>query len=489
LLSLLRRIETDGPLQAREAVRLGARLARTIEALREEGRGHGALDAEQVLLPTRLLHDAIVRRPPVDRPADEVDDARAIARLLHFVLTGHAAGPTEKLPPLAVFDCGDDELETLVDDLVRLEDATTSVVTLRMRLDEWLAREGAPTDERLAWEGEARRSNLDLSSLPPPPAASQDDVPDVGVQEPEDEDADRPTVPGEALAPVSPRRPRIVPPKLKGKLKSDAEPTPLPAPIASAPEAPRSGEPRDRGSRGPLVVGAVAALTVGGFFLLRGDEGPSPLPSEASGAPVVHSVPASSSSRTSASSSAPASTSAQVTTAAPSAASPPSTDERRDRCVTSALPPDTFEGTFVDFAPVCSASDVLDGASRFRETIVRGGHGRPVTSGMREWSQLGFFELAAFAAIHGRCCEGAALAVPASPAACPTSVEAAIEGVVKADSSSKKALKRPLTDLEKAFRCVSRSGAEKRFGGHPPLSGGEGTPLTRILTRLSKVTP
>jgi hypothetical protein len=152
-----------------------------------------------------------------------------------------------------------------------------------------------------------------------------------------------------------------------------------------------------------------------------------------------------------------------------------------------ALPPDTFEGTFVDFAPVCAAGDVLDGASRFRETIVRGGHGRPVTSGMREWSQLGFFELAAFAAIHTRCCDGGALSFPTSPAGCPSSVETAVESVVRADASSKKELKRALTDLEKAFRCVSRSGAEKRFGGHPPLSGGEGTPLTKILARLSKL--
>jgi hypothetical protein len=399
-----------------------------------------------------------------------------------------------------------------VDDLVRAVPGTLQLSTLRSRLDEWLAREGAPVDDALPWEGEASRTNVDLSSLPPPPAVSFDEAPSVTVEEPDDEDADRPTVPGEALAPLSPRRPRIVPPKLKGRGAAVA--TPSSAVRGSSQEPRPSDPPAARGVlRGPWVVGAIAALTVGGFFLLREDD--------ADRAPSATTIGVSTSSASPDAPSAASSASAEpssVAAVAPSSSAPPSAsvappsasanaqpsssaavtasaianaagtaEERRDRCVTSALPADTFEGTFVDFAPVCAAGDVLDGAARFRETIVRGGHGRPVTTGMREWSQLGFFELAAFAAIHRKCCEGGALTVPSSPAACPTSVESAIESVVRVDASSKKAVKLSLAELEKAFRCITRSGAEKRFGGHPSLSGGEGTPLTKILLRLSKL--
>jgi hypothetical protein len=501
LVTLLVRVEAEGPLPAREAVRLGARLARTIEALHADGRRHGAIGPDHVLLPTKLLHDAVVRRPGVEA-RDDADDALGIARLLHFALTAHAAGAGDKLPPLAVFDCGDEDLEVLVDDLVRSAPGTTSVAALRARLDEWLAREGAPTDESLPWEGESR-ANVDLSSLPPPPAAPSDDSPRITLEELDDEDADRPTVPGEALAPVSPRRPRIVPPKLKGKGKLEVAVAP-PAATAPASGPSSSGVPL----RASWVVGGIAAITVGSFLLLRQDDARDPTPASAptgdaatpgsSVAPTASSGGDASSVKPSPSAvstprSSPTSSStaqAQSSTsrdAATSASAGATGDERRDRCVMGALPPDTFEGTFVDFAPVCAAGDVLDGASRFRETIVRGGHGRPVTSGMREWSQLGFFELAAFAAIHTRCCDGGALSFPTSPAGCPSSVETAVESVVRADASSKKELKRALTDLEKAFRCVSRSGAEKRFGGHPPLSGGEGTPLTKILARLSKL--
>ncbi len=497
-------------------MRLGARLARTLKPLHASGESHGRIGAEAILLPTRLLADAVLIQPQKPRarplkksgPAGLAADTVAIARLVHFAITAHETAAGERPPPLAVFDSGDDELDQTLND-VFLRATTPTPATLDQlceSLDRWLEAEGALVDEPLAWEEEAAEPSIDLSTLPPPPAAPLSQA-GYGLDEATldfEEDGERPTVPGSVEQP--PRRmPKLVPPKLgtrpsKGrsaeKEQADDAKAPDSAPLAERePANPRAGWPW-------LAAVASAAAVVIVWFATRGstsnmgDAQPSsgaerpadslPLASQ-SGAPARAASELTNSLRATAN---PASATAAASTPSVATASsaPVAAPEALERCITRALPADTFEGTFTDFSPVCAASEVLDGSQRFREMIVRAGHGRAVTSGMKEWSLLGFFELAAFAVLRQRCCNAEPIAVPSSPESCPVSMEKAIRQLEAADFSSKKQVASAIDQLEKAARCITRSGAEKRFGGHPALSGGEGTPLKRIVKRLGEPT-
>ena len=465
------------------------------------------------MLPTRLLADAVLIQPQKPRarplkksgPAGLAADTVAVARLVHFAITAHETAPGDRPPSLAVFDSGDDDLDQALND-VFLRANTPAPVTLEQlcdALDRWLEAEGALVDEPLAWEEEAAEPSLDLSTLPPPPAAPlsqhgaslEDGALDF------EEDGERPTVPGSVEQP--PRRmPKLVPPKLSARppkarsaeqAQADDAKAPDSEPLATKePASPRSGWPW-------LAAIASCAAVVIVWFVSRGStpsgaERPagSLVLASQSGAPA-HSAgepaqPLTGVRPTANPASATPSAAAPSAAATSSAAASTPVADALDQCVTRALPADTFEGTFTDFSPVCTASDVLEGSQRFREMIVRAGHGRAVTSGMKEWSLLGYFELAAFAVIRQRCCNAQPISVPSSPESCPISMEKAIRQLEAADFSAKKQVGAAVDQLEKAARCIARSGAEKRFGGHPALSGGEGTPLKRIVKRLSAPT-
>lgn len=476
------------------------------------------------MLPTRLLADAVLIQPQKARarplkksgPAGLAADTVAVARLVHFAITAHETAPGDRPPPLAVFDSGDDDLDQTLNE-VFLRANTPAPVALEQlcdSLDRWLEAEGALVDEPLAWEEEAAEPSLDLSTLPPPPAAplSQHGASLEDAALDFEEDGERPTVPGSVEQP--PRRmPKLVPPKLSARppkarsaeqAQADDAKAPNSEPLAAKePASPRSGWPW-------LVAVASAAAVVIVWFVSRGSTPSTSDAQASSGAerPASSLVLASQSGAPAHSAGEPAqaltggsptanptsATPSSMTPSTPSAATPSQATaaapvaDALDQCVTRALPADTFEGTFTDFSPVCTASDVLEGSQRFREMIVRAGHGRAVTSGMKEWSLLGYFELAAFAVIRQRCCNAPPVSVPSSPESCPISMEKAIRQLEAADFSAKKQVGAAVDQLEKAARCIARSGAEKRFGGHPALSGGEGTPLKRIVKRLSAPT-
>src|SRR5688500_8683775 len=67
--TLARRIETEGPLAAREAVRLVSRLARAVEGMHASGKVHGKLGPHAVALPSpRLAHARLL---PATRCLDD----------------------------------------------------------------------------------------------------------------------------------------------------------------------------------------------------------------------------------------------------------------------------------------------------------------------------------------------------------------------------------------------------------------------------------
>ena len=98
---------------------------------------------------------------------------------------------------------------------------------------------------------------------------------------------------------------------------------------------------------------------------------------------------------------------------------------------------------------------------------------------------LGFYELAAYGAIHTRCCPDAKPArAPAAPEICKPNVEEGVLAITHAVGGTDAALDGAISDFDKAIRCIARANQSDVFGGHPRPSGGEATILKKILGRL-----
>lgn len=104
--SLAARLEQSGAMHWREAARLTARIARTLDRLHAQGRAHGGLEPLTVLFVagTVRLADPLPAELPgeadgADAAQGRQDDFRALGRLMLAMLTGGAQA-TASLPPL-----------------------------------------------------------------------------------------------------------------------------------------------------------------------------------------------------------------------------------------------------------------------------------------------------------------------------------------------------------------------------------------------------
>src|SRR5262249_53128453 len=81
-------------------------------------------------------------------------------------------------------------------------------------------------------------------------------------------------------------------------------------------------------------------------------------------------------------------------------------------------------GTFDDAGPpdqgrICNELAPRHGAAALRADVVRANRGRATSEGVREWSLLGWYEMAVFSVIRARCCPSTTpLALPALPDWC-----------------------------------------------------------------------
>mgnify|MGYP002380765291 CR=1 FL=1 len=255
--------------------------------------------------------------------------------------------------------------------------------------------------------------------------------------------------------------------------------TPPPAPRSSQISAP-VWSPEKRAKRAlprGLVVGALVGLIGGGLatvvVLLSKRAGPDPSGPRAA-AP-----------------SAPAPIAASASAPAALAPVAPPAAETLAVCVGSLFPADAFE---VDarLDKVCTAIDPRQGATALRAEIARRGLVRnETTAAMRQWSNLGWFEMAAFAVAQHACCPGerATFELPASVGTCP-------ELGPLLDELGKTATTAGDADLavEKfrdAARCVERghrlnADLKSPYSYTGPPSGGAGTAFKKILERASK---
>ncbi len=161
------------------------------------------------------------------------------------------------------------------------------------------------------------------------------------------------------------------------------------------------GPKRTWGALLMLLLAALVAAAAISLLLMRG-KGVSPPPQTPSAAPtarpsIPEHVP-----------SAPA----QLAPKAEPSVNAPATDPVA--CVASHFP----EGTFAEGEPkldtLCSDRDPRHLAKELHRRIVVGGQGQ-ISAGMREWSLLSWYELAAIATIKQDCCPAATLELPEAP--------------------------------------------------------------------------
>lgn len=188
--------------------------------------------------------------------------------------------------------------------------------------------------------------------------------------------------------------------------------------------------------------------------------------------------------------SAPASAAVSATASASASAAPTS----------SATPPEPpaekpsvcMKGVFADktFADepalefVCDEANPVKGAARLKEAIVNAGNGK-TTAGMKEWAMLGFYELATYATLRGRCCPGEpTFDAPEPPEKCDA-MKTVLASVAKAskptasDDDSAAATKA----FAESVKCHVRAKFTKSLGGYPAPTGGEGTAYEKFLAR------
>ncbi len=278
------------------------------------------------------------------------------------------------------------------------------------------------------------REPAPASEPPPDLASAADSAAPPPVVTPSDDDDDRPTPLYELMpsAPLGdePRRAAESEPTAEPEAESELEAEPEPAHPPAAEPAPQVGrEPAppesvestraaegEPGARQPKRLKAsrwwLVAAVLGGLVVLFGFLGLGGPGAQDGGAP---SPTALSATATLPAQQPPSKRSAEPTTvltrptakasasaAATTSARPGTVD--RDRCMQVLFPPDTFAADPPSFAAVCRRGHPRKGAQAIKGIVVASGNQRALTEGMREWSLLGWYEMAAFAVMHGRCC-------------------------------------------------------------------------------------
>jgi hypothetical protein len=151
------------------------------------------------------------------------------------------------------------------------------------------------------------------------------------------------------------------------------------------------------------------------------------------------------------------------------------------------FPQDTFSTRKPDFGFLCTEADPIEGAMGLRTSIVWAGTGRPMTGGMKEWSQLIWYDLATFGIIQARCCsEAPPLVVPGiTPELAACGLQEALVGLTRVVvRGSDEEVTDAVDGYTKAVRCLSKVGAAKHFSYPGGLTGGEITYFKGILARV-----
>jgi hypothetical protein len=226
-----------------------------------------------------------------------------------------------------------------------------------------------------------------------------------------------------------------------------------------------------RRSRRLVALMAVGGITFGlgaawGFSLLL------------SGPEVVE-IPTASSARPPASASAPR---IDLSAVPVTGESDLATGNRVATCVAGYLPKDAFGGKPPKMDWLCSERDPRQGGQKLRAAVVTGGSGK-VTEAMKIMSQLGWYEMAAYAVVYAGCCvDSGPLQLPKPSKDCPLMDQAlnALGGLVVAERDHTDAL-RQFDESAKCEVSAHRAALFRRKGPPGPAEEAAFDQLVKLV--------
>jgi len=516
----------DGRMSLVPAVRTVASIASAVSALHARGAVHGAISTRAIVVERAdggtapiLTHGAVpadgsfCSLPRLDgQGPSEEDDLWALHVVLYNALTGrrpYRAKSQDALVralrnarpiPIAALDVDDPALNDIVQAaLVPVEGKPPGRVSdLEASLYRWLAEHGDKPSPRDAQgndtsppvieigsflDSSLRGVRTDMPSMMPPPARidlDRDAIPATPVRvgrfelsslpssetpEPATTQIATPTAGGPVAGsadPVGPSSPELAAPPLPDVTSINSA-----TPTAHSSSPTRRDVPPNAWAL-PLVAVLGAAAIAGGVWTvntLRTRTSAPPV-APAAGRLVANapSAPSSSSSIEAP----PASASIAAIGSAPPARQR-STPADIAACTARWFPPQTF-GVGQDLSFVCSVRDPRDAAKRMRRRVVVGARGS-VTPGMREWSRLGWYQLATLATIRGDCCPSPAPFELPALQACPR-LDATLDGLASAIRNGTP-LDPAVAAFEEAAACAYRVQPQDYGYAMTPKSGGQ----------------
>ncbi len=161
---------------------------------------------------------------------------------------------------------------------------------------------------------------------------------------------------------------------------------------------------------------------------------------------------------------------------------PPAPPMDLRQCLAELLPEDGLPEKGPSLKGVCEKKSDYGAMLVLKTEIVRhGGHIR-VTPAMAEWSRLGWYETAAFAAMRSRCCpDASALKSPTRFESCRMEESLAYIANAVGDED---AMTEALEDYRRAATCVARKGGAGAYGRLSLPGKAEQVYVRRILKRM-----
>jgi serine/threonine-protein kinase len=112
---------------------------------------------------------------------------------------------------------------------------------------------------------------------------------------------------------------------------------------------------------------------------------------------------------------------------------------------------------------VCTEKDARLGGTGLRNAVIAGIRRTSSKAAMREWNQLGWYELAVFATLRAKCCASPpALDTATSFKQCKLDVVLTALGTAAAEADDE-AVAKAVDDFQSAVACLVRNGAARRF--------------------------
>lgn len=227
-----------------------------------------------------------------------------------------------------------------------------------------------------------------------------------------------------------------------------------------------------------LIGIAIGVWVVAGFLAFRASTEPIEEPTTPSA--IATTDPAAPASHGAAD---PAAPSAQATSAGGAGPRAPQKKAAKDpsRCIA-----DTLGTEGVEYAFVCDQDNPMKASGLIKSALVRHGKGL-VTDAMRQWAGLGWYEMAAFAALRAHCCAtGDALAYNFT-LACPLD-EAINELDAAVRTADREKVDEALAHYTKEARCLDQFGQSRNMGRDGPPGAGIAA-MRRLLDTIVREPP